>query len=79
MQLVVKQFGGTAVMDEDGLFHCAHDNVMVEPPCCDGSPDEYGRNTCDCSGQYSVYCPDCRNKDLDEQQVEQVLNSHPND
>jgi hypothetical protein len=51
---------------KDDRFVCAHVNVDVEPPCCNG-------NNCDCRGLDSVYCEDCKNEDLTEDQVQEIL------
>lgn len=48
-------------LSEDGEFVCTHNDATIEPPCCDGSPDEAGRYTCGCMGQESIVCnnPEC--------------------
>jgi hypothetical protein len=51
------------IMDEDsGQFYCAHDKVMLEPPCCN-------ERDC-CNGLWSAYCPDCR---LTQWQADQIF------
>lgn len=46
----------------DNTFYCEHENIEVEKPCCNG-------NNCDCYGLDSVYCEDCDNADLTEEQA----------
>ena len=64
----------TYELTEDGEFRCPHYNVEITPPCCSGR-DLEGNVSCGCYGSYSVYCPDCRNDDLDEVDVERILDT----
>lgn len=59
---------------EDGDFRCNHANVEVTAPCCSGRDSE-NNISCGCYGSYSVYCPDCRNDDLNESDVERILDT----
>ena len=53
-------------MDEDGLFTCEHLNTEIQEPCCNGS-------ACLCRGLQGVYCYDCNNEDMTEQQAIELL------
>ncbi len=66
MQIFVKEQGHLAVLNKDGEFKCPHEDVSIEKPCCNG-------NNCDCGGSYSVYCNDCGNEDITEEQIEEFL------
>lgn len=46
----------------DDRLYCEHWNAEVEPACCNG-------NNCGCTGLDSVYCSDCDNEDLTEEQA----------
>lgn len=76
MTIQVQYQKGTYVLNEDGEFRCPHYNAEVTPPCCNGSPDEAGRDTCACHGLHSVYCPDCKNEDMSESDVERILDNY---
>ena len=65
----------TYLMDEDGLFRCTHENAEVEPPCCSGRDSE-GLPSCGCHGQYSVYCYDCNNDDMTDNDAENIIEGH---
>lgn len=60
------------IITEDGAFKCTHPNAEVEPPCCSGRDSE-GNTSCGCYGQYSVYCNDCSNDDMTDQDVDDLL------
>lgn len=74
MQIVVvdKSQDLYGIITEDGEFKCTHPNAEVEPPCCSGTDSE-GNVSCGCYGQYSVYCYDCNNDDMTDQDVENIL------
>ena len=59
----------TYILNEDGEFRCPHDEVTVEPPCCNGTD-------CGCHGMHSVYCDDCDNEDMMEHEIDQILEDH---
>lgn len=63
----------TAVKNEDGEWVCVHPNVEIEPPCCSSPEPDTGYYACGCGGQYQVYCPDCKNDDMTDRQIEQIL------
>lgn len=69
MQILVRDAPTTYRMDGNGVFRCGHDKAVVEPPCCTGE-------LCACKGVYQVYCPDCRNADVTEEDVEEILGSY---
>jgi len=61
MKLAVKQIPtGTFQLTEDNEWHCTHEDIEVEPPCCSGRDSE-GNPSCGCHGGYGVLCPawDC--------------------
>lgn len=62
----------TGIITEDGAFKCTHPNAEVEPPCCSGIDSE-GLPSCGCHGQYGVYCYDCNNDDMTDDDVESLL------
>ena len=70
--ITVRHEGYYTVMDEDGDFHCPHDNVEIEPPCCSGG----AYIACGCQGMYNVYCPDCHNDDLTDNDIEAILDNY---
>lgn len=58
MNIKVKQYHEAEFrLSEDGDWLCIHNEAYVEPPCCNGSPDEYGRYMCGCDGKSFVLCP----------------------
>jgi hypothetical protein len=54
----------------DDEWRCQHSNVEVTPPCC--SPFQRIIE-CACQGMYSVYCPDCNNKDMRDYEIENII------
>lgn len=56
-------------INEDGILRCSHQNVTVEAPCCNG-------DDCGCHGQYSVYCNDCHNDDLTNDEADQFVDDY---
>lgn len=74
MKILVKYRERIYQMNEDGLFLCAHPNAEVTPPCC-WRKDEDGLIACGCAGGYSVYCADCKNEDLTDEQVEEMIDA----
>jgi len=72
MKIAVKEITSISVMNEDGEFFCPHLDVEIEEPCCSGR-DSDGLISCGCQGMFSVYCPDCGNKDMTQNQVDEIL------
>ena len=60
------------IITEDGAFKCTHPDPEVEPPCCT-TRGSSGYFECGCGGMYSVYCNDCSNDDMTDQDVENIL------
>lgn len=62
-------------LTEDNEWRCWHvidsSEVEVEPPCCTGF--EQGVPSCGCGGCYSVYCYDCHNDDMTEDDVINII------
>lgn len=63
----------------DGEWRCWHvidpSEVDVVPPCCSG----FSRIIeCGCGGLYSVYCPDCQNDDMREEDIENIIEGRYN-
>lgn len=60
-------------IDENGTLYlkmrCTHRNIEVTPPCCTATGSS-GNIECGCGGMYTVYCPDCNNADLTDQEIE---------
>lgn len=77
MEIVVRYEGYLTVMDEDGEFHCPHEGAEVEPPCCSGYSQ--GLPSCGCGGMYGVYCYDCHNDDLTDNDIERILEGYERD
>ena len=67
MKILVKHQDRVYRMNEDGEFKCAHENLEIEEPCCTGGATGYIE--CACGGQTSVYCPDCNNEDLSDNEA----------
>lgn len=67
MVITVREQGSSASLTEDNEFKCNHDNPEITPPCC-----IIGRD-CGCQGRYSVYCYDCNNDDMTDQDVDNIL------
>lgn len=59
----------------DGELKCAHVNIEVEPPCCSGV-DSDGHMSCGCGGVHSFWCPDCKNEQLTEDQMQDILEAY---
>lgn len=72
MTIEVTKSSTEYIMNDNGLFQCSHKNVRITPPCCN-TRGESGYVECDCGGQYSFYCPDCRNKDMTDSDMERLL------
>lgn len=75
MKIEIKETSRSYRMDEDGLFRCNHDRVVIERACC--SPFQIGDSgyvECGCHGRDSVYCPDCKDEDLTDSEVDELLN-----
>ena len=55
------------VMDEDGVFRCAHVNHYVERACC-SSRGSSGYIECGCGGRDEFICPnqDCTGIEFDQ-------------
>ena len=51
---------------------CEHENVVIEEPCCK-TVGSSGYIECDCGGETTVYCYDCRNEQLTDDDVEEIL------
>lgn len=60
------------VKNEDGELVCPHTDAYIEPPCCDGSPDECGRMTCGCYGQSSIVCPNPKCTGIEDWEVDDL-------
>ena len=82
MNITVKEIEtSTLEMNEDWEFKCTHEFAEIEPPCCSGYDSE-GLPSCGCHGQYSVYCYDCNNDDMTDNDVERIIDgsiSEPED
>lgn len=65
-------------LNEDGEFRCPHEDVDIEPPCCSGRDSE-GLPSCGCYGSYSVYCNDCHNDDMTQEDCDRIVESHVSD
>lgn len=68
MKITVTNLDYTTILNEDNEFRCPHENVEVESPCCSGYD-------CGCEGKYNVYCEDCRNEDLRDNEAELITES----
>lgn len=73
MTIQVKYQSPIYKMDEDGYFRCIHDKVEVSSPCCSRTN---GYIDCSCYGQYSVYCWDCGNQDLLDNEFNMFLETY---
>lgn len=60
-QIIVKHYERR----EDGEYYCTHANIEITEPCCGIT----GGASCFCQGLCAVYCKDCDNEDLSEQQA----------
>lgn len=69
MKIIVKDLSTTKKMYEDGAFRCAHEEINIEEPCCDG-------HDCGCYGLRSIYCVDCENTELTEQDAIEIMNNY---
>jgi hypothetical protein len=50
---------------ELGEFRCTHENAEITKACC--SPFDIGDSgyvECGCGGSDSIYCPDCNNAEM---------------
>lgn len=59
-------------LDETWVFRCAHVNAEVEEACC-SSVGSSGYIECGCEGVDSIYCPDCRNKDMTDKDAREIF------
>lgn len=60
-------------LSEDGDWLCSHADAYIDPACCNGSPDECGRDTCGCGGQDSVVCPAVDCTGLEDYEAEDIM------
>lgn len=74
MNINVKHEGYALYLTDDIEWRCWHvidaSNVEVEPPCCSAFIRII---ECGCGGMYSVYCPDCQNDDMSENDITNIL------
>lgn len=75
MRVDIKQTSTTYKL-QDGEFKCQHDNIEIEPPCCTTADSDTGYISCACGGMASVYCPDCDNEDLTDDEIEFQIDSN---
>lgn len=68
-QIEVNHLTNVQIMNEDGEFKCAHINVDVQPPCCNGNT----ASDCGCHGSFSVYCYDCFNQDMTDDEANSFI------
>lgn len=61
MSIKVKQISDTFEVFVG--HHCTHENAEVMEPCCDGYE-------CGCMGRWLVYCPDCKGKDMTDEEFD---------
>lgn len=67
MTINVKQYGSpTYVMNEDGEFRCEHPDVEVEY-------DIGGDGITEPGPSWSVFCPDCHNDDLTDDEADTFI------
>ncbi len=66
------------IITEDGELKCTHPDAEIERACCSGTDSE-GNISCGCHGQDSVYCSDCNNDDMTDQDVENILTPEEQD
>jgi hypothetical protein len=62
MIVKIKQYNEATMALVDGdYWKCTHEDAYIEAACCNGSPDEAGRDTCGCHGNDAIVCPafDC--------------------
>jgi hypothetical protein len=62
----------TVELTEDGEYKCLHTEVEITPPCCSGRDSE-GNPSCGCGGGYSVYCYECQNEHMTDNDVENLI------
>ncbi len=71
MKIVVAQdpYTYAVYLDEDGEFHCPHDNIDVEY-------DRGGDGRTEPGPSWSVYCNDCHNDDMADSQVDGLVDAY---
>ena len=60
------------ILTEDNELKCSHPNAEVTPPCC-SSRGSSGFIECGCAGLFAVYCSDCKNEDMTESDIEELI------
>lgn len=76
-KIKIIELGFTTVLNEDGEFRCPHEDIEYYDPCCSGYDSE-GMPDCDCGGSPSVYCNDCNNIDLTDDEAIRLISSYRN-
>lgn len=72
IEVKVDRYAYPVYLNEDGEFRCPHLDVEIEAPCCSG-------RDCGCYGSYSVYCPDCHNDDMLQQECDDIVDNYLSD
>lgn len=75
MRKIVVRHEGYPVRLIDDEWRCTHENVEVQAPCC-SSRGSSGYIECGCQGQYNVYCEDCQNDDMRDDDVERIITNY---
>lgn len=52
--------------------HCTHENAEVVKACCPRAISGYVE--CACGGEDYVYCPDCNNDDMSDEELVMLMN-----
>lgn len=75
---IVDKSTGVSKLDYfDGIFYCQHNDITIEEPCCSPfSTGSSGYIECGCGGNISIYCNDCDNKDLTDEQVNDIIENY---
>lgn len=71
MKILVKvdRYSYPVLMDEDGNFRCPHEDVDIEY-------DRGGDGWTEPGPSWSVYCNDCHNDDMSQDEVDSIVENH---
>lgn len=71
-KIPVRSLGYLVVMDEDGEWHCPHENVEFEY-------DAGGDGWTEPGASWGVHCFDCEDDDMRQSDVDRLIDNHLSD
>lgn len=63
---------GTFLLTEWGEWVCAHEDVYIEPACCNGIDSE-GNTDCGCYGRDQLICPNMLCTGVEDYEIDRLF------